>query len=83
MAKKVNKPRPREIGRQKKEKKYLIDPRYKNLFWTVVFLVVLLVFFIVNNTRDVPESGPNPPGYDTQKEQDAISRDVPSELEIK
>jgi hypothetical protein len=83
MAKKVTKSRPREIGRTKKEKKYLIDPRYKNLFWTVVFIVVMLIFFIVNNTRVVPESGPYPPGYDAQTQQNSLSRDVAPQLDIK
>ena len=53
----------RHIGKQKIEKKSLIDPKHKNTFWTVVVLVILLIFFIVNNTRKVPEEGPYPPGY--------------------
>jgi hypothetical protein len=83
MSKKVSKPRQREIGRTKKEKKHLIDPRYKNLFWTTVFLIVLLIFFIINNTRSVPESGPYPPGYNAQNQRDALNSDVPSQLDIK
>ncbi len=83
MAKKVNKQRQREIGRTKKENKPLIDPRYKNLFWTIVFLVVLIIFFIVNNTRSVAESGPYPPGYDGEKQQKALTNEVPSQIDIK
>jgi hypothetical protein len=83
MAKKVTKSRPREIGRIKKEKKHFIDPRYKNLFWTVVFVVVMLIFFIINNTRDVPESGSYPPGYNAQDQQNSLNRDVAPQLEIK
>jgi len=83
MAKKTNKPRQREIGRTKKETRHLIDPRYKNLFWTVVFLVVLLIFFIINNTRETPERGPYPPGYDSQKQQKELSKEVPAQIEIK
>ena len=62
------KPRERQIGKKDKVpgKKPLIDPRYKNVFWTTVTIVVLLIFFIVNNTRDVPESGPLPPAYNQQ-----------------
>jgi hypothetical protein len=83
MAKKDTKPRQRQIGKTKQKKKHLIDPRYKNLFWTIVFLVVLVIFFIVNNTRDVPESGPYPPGYDAQKQENTISREIPAQLDIK
>lgn len=68
MAKKNQKKRERQIGKTKAvQKKHLIDPRYKNAFWTTLILVVLLIFFIVNNTREVPETGPYPPGYNPQK----------------
>lgn len=84
MAKKVNnKPRQREIGRTKFEKKHLIDPRYKNLFWTLVFLAVLLVFFIINNTRETPASGPYPPGYDSKKQQNELKKEVPEQVDVK
>jgi hypothetical protein len=83
MAKKPSKPRQREIGRTRKEKKHLIDPRYKNLFWTVVFVVVLTIFFIINNTRKTPESGPYPPGYDAGKQQSQIKTEVPEQVDIK
>ncbi len=63
MAQKNNKPRERQIGKTKIEKKHLIDPKYKNTVWTVVVLIILLIFFIVNNTRDVPAQGPYPPNY--------------------
>lgn len=62
--KKTIKPKERQIGKkQAPSKKPLIDPRYKNTFWTAVIILVLLVFFIINNTRDIPESGPYPPGF--------------------
>jgi hypothetical protein len=83
MTKKTVKPRQREIGKTKKQEKHLIDPRYKNFFWTVIFLVVLLIFFIINNTRDVPESGPFPPGYNAQRQQEALPKDIPQQLNIK
>ncbi len=67
MAKKKQKNKQRQIGKKKVEKKPLIDPKYKNTFWTVLILVILLIFFIVNNTRDVPEQGPYPPGYKPAK----------------
>lgn len=62
----------RQIGKKKEEKKPLIDPRYKNLFWTTVIVIVLIIFFIVNNTRDVPSHGPYPPNYDPSKHNSEI-----------
>ena len=59
--------KPRQIGKTKIEKKPLINPKYKNTFWTVVILIILAIFFIVNNTRPVPEEGPYPPGYHPTK----------------
>lgn len=68
MAQKKNKPKTRQIGKTAvSQKKPLIDPRYKNTVWTIVILIVLIIFFIVNNTRSVPEHGPYPPGYNPQK----------------
>lgn len=58
-----NKPKERKIGTKQPEKKPLIDPKYKNLIYTVVILVVIAVFFIVNNSRKEPEQGPYPPNY--------------------
>jgi uncharacterized integral membrane protein len=37
--------------------------KHKNTFWTVVVIIILAIFFIMNNTRKVPESGPYPPNY--------------------
>ncbi len=65
MAQKKGKPKERQIGKKPPEKKPLINPRYKNTFWTIVVLVILLIFFIVNNTRSVPEHGPYPPNYNS------------------
>ncbi|MHB1688396.1 MAG: hypothetical protein ACYCVH_13630 [Ignavibacteriaceae bacterium] len=67
MAQKKIKPKERQIGKKQPEKKSLINPRYKNTFWTIVILLILLIFFIVNNTRSVAQQGPYPPGYDPQK----------------
>ena len=63
MAKKKQTDKQRQIGKTTIEKKPLIDPKHKNTFWTVVVLFILLVFFIINNTKDEPEQGPYPPGY--------------------
>jgi len=49
------------------EKKHLINPRYKNTVWTIVIVIVLTIFFIVNNTKNVQERGPYPPNYNSAK----------------
>jgi len=63
MAQKRSNPKERQIGKKQAAKKPLIDPRYKNTFWTVIIILVLLIFFIINNTRTVPSQGPYPPNY--------------------
>ncbi len=65
MAQKKNKPKERQIGKKSIERKPLINPKYKNTFWTIVILIILLIFFIVNNTRSVPKEGPYPPDYNS------------------
>ncbi len=39
------------------------DPRYKSVVNTIIFIIIAIIFFIVNNTRKEPESGPYPPAY--------------------
>jgi hypothetical protein len=63
----------RKIGKSETPKKHLIDPRYQNLFWTSLTIVVLLVFFIINNTRKEPDQGPYPPYYNANGTQSADS----------
>jgi len=65
MAQKRSKPKERQIGKKQVERKPLIDPRYKNTFWTLVIILVLVIFFIINNTRSVPSQGPYPPTYNS------------------
>lgn len=57
----------RKIGKQVVEKKPGMDPKTKNTIWTVVTIIVLLIFFIVNNTRTEPEEGSYPPNYTPAK----------------
>jgi hypothetical protein len=40
-----------------------MDPKLKSTIWTVTTIIVLIVFFIINNTRTEPEEGPYPPNY--------------------
>lgn len=64
MAKKNNNiNRERKIGKQVITKKPSIDPKLKNTIWTIITIVILLIFFIINNTRTEPEEGPYPPNY--------------------
>jgi uncharacterized integral membrane protein len=63
MSSKSKRNKRRQTKRVVTEKKPLINPKYKNTFWTIVVLIVLIIFFIVNNTRTEPEEGPYPPGY--------------------
>jgi len=76
MAQKKSKQKTRQIGKTTvNQKKPLIDPKYKNTVWTVVILVILIVFFIVNNTRSVPDHGPYPPGFNPQKAEKILHED--------
>lgn len=43
--------------------KPFINPKHKNLIYTLGFLGVFLVFFVINNSGSEPEQGPYPPGY--------------------
>ena len=81
MAQKNNKPRERQIGKTKIEKKHLIDPKYKNTIWTVVIFVILIIFFIINNTRDVPAAGPYPPYY-KQSDKSKVDTTISPNLQI-
>lgn len=67
MAQQKIKSKDRPIGKKPEAKKHFINPRYKNTFWTIVIVVVLTVFFIVNNTKSVQERGPYPPNYASPK----------------
>ena len=64
--KKVN-PKDKPIGKKQIEKKHIINPRYKNTFWTIITAIILTIFFVVNNTRSVQERGPYPPNYTSSK----------------
>lgn len=63
-----NKLKEKPIGTKPPEKKPLIDPRYKNTFWTIVTIIVLSIFFIVNNTKSEREKGDYPPQYNSYKD---------------
>jgi hypothetical protein len=71
----------RQIGKNYNVKKPFIDPRYKNTVWTIFFLAILLVFFIMNNTVQVPEKGPYPPTYNSSIHEEPVKK-VSPELEL-
>lgn len=73
MAKKSNINRERKIGKQSVEKKPLIDHKTKNMIWTIVTIIILLIFFIVNNTRTEPEEGPYPPNYKPEQTNNSVN----------
>lgn len=58
-----NKPKDRKIGTKQQAKKPLIDPKYKNLIFTGILILIIAIFFIVNNSRNEPSEGPYPPNY--------------------
>lgn len=80
---KPKKQKDRKIGtRQLNEKKPLINPRYKNLFYTIAFIVIVLFFFIVNNSVSEPDNGPYPPGYEPTRETDRLTKNLAPEFEF-
>lgn len=68
MSQNLNKSRERKIGTKTAEKKHLIDPRYKNLVYTIITIVVIAVFFVINNSQSEPEQGPYPPEHNESSE---------------
>ena len=69
MASKQNNKKQSPIGKQKIEKKSSVNPKHKNTVWTILVLAILLVLFIINNTREIPEEGPYPPNHIPEKVQ--------------
>ena len=64
MAKQVrDKNRDRKIGSHQVEKKSWMHPKHRSTIWTIAIILILLIFFIVNNTRKEPEEGPFPPNF--------------------
>lgn len=77
MSQKKNKQR--DKAEETNEKKPLIDPKYKNWVYTGIFIVVVLVFFIMNNINGGPEQGPYPPNYTPR---DASSTQVAADFTL-
>jgi uncharacterized integral membrane protein len=60
---KTNYPIGKTAAKLEKEKKQDFYHKHKSTIWTILVLIVLTFFFIVNNTRKVPDEGPYPPNY--------------------
>lgn len=72
-----NKKQERKIGARQPEKQPLINPRYKNVIYTGLFLAVVLVFFIINNTQSEPEQGAYPPNYELTQQNMSGTKTAP------
>jgi len=53
----------KQVKKKEIEKKSDFYHLHKNTIWTITILILLTIFFIINNTRKVPEQGPYPPNY--------------------
>lgn len=53
----------KQAGKQPEENKSDFYHKHKSTIWTIIVMIVLAIFFIVNNTRKIPEQGPYPPNY--------------------
>lgn len=52
----------KQMGKQVEEEPDFYT-KHKSTIWTIIILVVLTIFFIINNTRKVPDEGSYPPNY--------------------
>lgn len=55
----------RQIGKKKVDTAFnpYNNKKFRSFVYSVLFILALIIFFIVNNTRSVPEKGPYPPNY--------------------
>jgi len=53
----------KQAGKQQEEKEPDFFQKHKSTIWTILVLVLLAIFFIINNTRKIPDQGPYPPNY--------------------
>ena len=53
----------KQAGKQHEESKPEFYHKHKSTIWTIIVLILLAIFFIVNNTRKIPEHGAYPPNY--------------------
>lgn len=60
---KTNYPIGKSRAKQQEVKEGDFYHKHKSTIWTIVVLIILAFYFIVNNTRKVAEEGPYPPNY--------------------
>lgn len=60
---KTNYPIGKSSAKQQDEKEQDFFHKHKSTIWTIIVLALLTFFFIVNNTRKIPDEGPYPPNY--------------------
>lgn len=62
---KNNQTKPRRIGKTTPEAAFnpYNNKKFRSSLYSILFIIALIVFFIINNTRMVPEKGPYPPNY--------------------
>jgi hypothetical protein len=53
----------KQVGKQESQKESDFYHKHKSTIWTIIVLVALMIFFIINNTREIPDEGPFPPNY--------------------
>lgn len=53
----------KEAKKRETEKKSDFYHLHKNTIWTIAVLIILTIFFVINNTRKIPEQGSYPPNY--------------------
>lgn len=63
----------KQSNNEKNKKKPLINPKHKNLVYTLGFLGIFLIFFVINNSGTEPEQGPYPPGYQKTNSEDGAA----------
>lgn len=60
---KTNFPIGKSGTKQQEDKNQEFYHKHKSTIWTAIVLIILTFFFIVNNTRKIPEEGQYPPNY--------------------
>jgi len=60
---KPNYPLGKQAIKNEADKKTEFYDKHKSTIWTVIIIIILAIFFIVNNTRKVSDHGPYPPNY--------------------
>jgi len=64
---KLSYPIGKQTGKQEAQKEPDFYLKHKSTIWTILVLVLLAIFFIINNTRKIPDEGPYPPNYNQKK----------------